>query len=127
MLFIFQPESEPKRDKDVDSRVRENILESEGCSKDAKRKVSAEEKVDGKSFGCTSTNIGEELDDSDWEEGSIPISNSAGDHEVTIELNETPDSTRKKRIRRASAEDKVNQKFSFGIYIGIFVMTIFLC
>ncbi|XP_009334424.2 DNA repair protein RAD4 [Pyrus x bretschneideri] len=103
---IGKPESEPKRDKDVDSRVRGNILESEGCSKDAKRKVSAEEKVDGESFGCTSTNIREELDDSDWEEGSIPISNFAGDHEVTIELNETPDSTRKKRIHRASAEDK---------------------
>lgn len=127
MLFIFQAESEPKRDKDVDSRVRRNILESEGCSKDAKRKVSAEGKVDGESLGCTSTDIREELDDSDWEEGSIPVSNSAGDHEVTIELNETPDSARKKRIRRASAEDKVNQRFSFGIYIGIFVMTNFLC
>lgn len=46
----------------------------------------------------------EELDDSDWEDGTV----ARDDHPVTIELNITPNSTVQKQIRRASAEDKVN-------------------
>ncbi|ONI17468.1 hypothetical protein PRUPE_3G161000 [Prunus persica] len=104
---IGKSESGAKRDEeDVDSRVRGNSLETAGGSKDAKKKVSWEEKVDRESFQCSFTDTKEELDDADWEDGPVPILNSVGDHEVTIELNETPDSTRRKRIRRASAEDK---------------------
>lgn len=86
-------------------------METEACSRDALRKISGEEKDDGKSFQCTFMDSKEELDDSDWEDGPVPVSNSIGSHEVTIELNETPDSRRRKRSRRASVEDKVIQRF----------------
>ncbi|PON89056.1 DNA repair protein Rad [Trema orientale] len=49
------------------------------------------------------------MDDSDWEDGAIPTLDSATNHqEVTIEFNETPtpDSVRRKSLRRFSAEDK---------------------
>lgn len=45
----------------------------------------------------------EELDDSDWEDGTVAMD----DHPMTIELNVTPVSSVQKQIRRASAEDKV--------------------
>lgn len=90
-------------------------METEACSRDALRKISREEKDDGKTFQCTFTDSKEELDDSDWEDGPVSVSNSIGSHQVTIELNETPDSRRRKRSRRASVEDKVIQRFLVSI------------
>jgi xeroderma pigmentosum group C-complementing protein len=46
----------------------------------------------------------EELDDSDWEDGTVAMD----DHSMTIELNVTPDSSVQKQIRRASAKDKAS-------------------
>ncbi|GFY90759.1 DNA repair protein Rad4 family [Actinidia rufa] len=54
----------------------------------------------------------EELDESFWEDGAFPISNSPNNHQnnlfngVTIEFDGTPDSGKRKTIHRASAEDK---------------------
>ncbi|XP_062003363.1 DNA repair protein RAD4 isoform X1 [Rosa rugosa] len=105
--LIGKQESGPQRDKkDVDATVGSNALETEACSRDALQKVSRDAKGDGESFQCSFTNSREELNDSDWEDGPVPISNSIGGHEVTIEINETPDSRRQKRSRRASVEDK---------------------
>ncbi|MCI30738.1 DNA repair protein complementing XP-C cells, partial [Trifolium medium] len=42
----------------------------------------------------------EELDDSDWEDGTVAMD----DHSMTIELNVTPDSSVPKKIRRELAE-----------------------
>ena len=50
----------------------------------------------------------EELDDSDWEEGTVAMD----DRPVSIEFNVTPDSTVQKQMRRASAKDKVNYYLS---------------
>ena len=50
----------------------------------------------------------EELDDSDWEEGTVAMD----DRPVSIEFNVTPDSTAQKQMRRASAKDKVNYYLS---------------
>ncbi|KAL6225771.1 hypothetical protein ACLB2K_004620 [Fragaria x ananassa] len=105
--LIGKHEPGPQRDKkDVDARVASNALETEACSRDALRKVSRDTNGDEESFQCSFMDSREELDDSDWEDGPVPISNSMGGHEVTIEINETPDSRRRKRSRRASVEDK---------------------
>ncbi|KAL3525010.1 hypothetical protein ACH5RR_013382 [Cinchona calisaya] len=53
-----------------------------------------------------------ELDESEWEEGSIPAVNLANTSEehtiggVTVEFDVTPDSAKKKSARRATAEEK---------------------
>ncbi|XP_004289443.1 PREDICTED: DNA repair protein complementing XP-C cells homolog [Fragaria vesca subsp. vesca] len=105
--LIGKHEPGPQRDKkDVDARVASNALETEVCSRDALRKVSRDTNGDEESFQCSFMDSREELNDSDWEDGPVPISNSMGGHEVTIEINETPDSRRRKRSRRASVEDK---------------------
>lgn len=60
-------------------------------------------------------------DDADWEEGCIPSSSTSNNinanqnNGVTIEFDALPNSPKKKRIRRATAEDKVNIHFSMPI------------
>lgn len=55
----------------------------------------------------------DDMQDSDWEDGSISTLDQGGDpfrhqiKEVTIEFNESPDSAGRKHARRASAEEKV--------------------
>lgn len=99
----------------MDARVASNALETEACSRDALRKVTRDTNGDEESFQCSFMDSREELNDSDWEDGPVPISNSMGGHEVTIEINETPDSRRRKRSRRASVEDKVHQRSQISI------------
>lgn len=56
----------------------------------------------------------DELDESEWEEGSLPTVNLAKSSEehmiggVTVEFDVSPDSAKKKSIRRATAEEKVD-------------------
>lgn len=63
-----------------------------------------------------------EMDDSDWEDGSIPVNHSTkNDLEshikgVTIEF-DAGDSARQKAVRRATAEEKVNYLFLITFYI----------
>lgn len=78
--------------------------EVEHCSRNSIGKDSADEKCGHLSIdeGCIDKK--EELDDSDWEDGTVAMD----DQSMTIELNVTPDSSVKKQIRRASAEDKVS-------------------
>ncbi|XP_061349363.1 DNA repair protein RAD4 isoform X2 [Gastrolobium bilobum] len=64
--------------------------------------ASAKEKCGNESLDQGYLDNEEELDDSDWEDGTVAMD----DRPVTIELNVTPDSAVKKQIRRASAEDK---------------------
>ena len=108
--ILFQPASGSKRNgkPDLDSRVKSVVLEADGCSRDVTRNTLREGKVDEEGFQCTLSESKEEMDDSDWEDGSIPVLDSASNHEVTIEFNETPDSVRRRPVRRATAEDKVN-------------------
>ncbi|KAL5537945.1 hypothetical protein UlMin_045126, partial [Ulmus minor] len=87
--------------EDVDLRVKSVTLEVEDCCTDA-----TGEKVDERSLQGTLSDGKEKMYDSDWEDGSIPILDSAGDHQVTIEFNKTPDSQKRKPVRRASADDK---------------------
>lgn len=92
----------------MDPRDRWSISEVEGCSRDALVKTASEERLDGESLRNNSPENGNELNDLDWEDGSIPILDSTNNLPVTIEISETPSSNRKKPARRASAEDKVN-------------------
>ncbi|CAK8538012.1 unnamed protein product [Lathyrus sativus] len=72
------------------------------CSRNSIGKDSAEEKCGRVSLDEGYVDKKEELDDSDWEDGTVAMD----DFPVTIELNVTPDSSVKKQIRRVSAEDK---------------------
>lgn len=93
--------------QDVDLRVKSVTLEAGGCSTDAARDTLREEKVDGETLQDPLSDSKEEMNDSDWEDGSIPNSDFTGNQEVTIEFDETPDSVKRKPVRRATAEDKV--------------------
>ncbi|GMY24860.1 DNA repair protein RAD4 [Fagus crenata] len=102
------PDSGPKKhDKlDVDLGAQWNTSEAEVCSRDAKGKAACENRVDGGSLQHFLSEKREELNDVDWEDGSIPILDSTYNLPVTIEFSETPNSGIRKPVRRASAEDK---------------------
>ncbi|KAI5434745.1 DNA repair protein RAD4 [Lathyrus oleraceus] len=72
------------------------------CGKNYIGKDSAEEKCGRVSLDEGYMDKKEELNDSDWEDGTVAMD----DFPVTIELNVTPGSSVKKQIRRVSAEDK---------------------
>lgn len=122
LLFLFcfvsfsQPKIGSKRSEiqDTGGRVTWNALDSEGCGRSAIGRSTLEKEVDEKSSQDTYLNSGEDINESDWEEGSIPTLDSVDNHqnagikEVTIELSGLLDSSQQKPIRRASAEDKVN-------------------
>lgn len=97
---------------DTGGRVTWNALDSEGCGRSAIGRSTLEKEVDEKSSQDTYLNSGEDINESDWEEGSIPTLDSVDNHqnagikEVTIELSGLLDSSQQKPIRRASAEDK---------------------
>lgn len=76
-------------------------METGHCS--VTRNASIEEKCANASLNKSNLDNKEELDDSDWEDGSV----ATDVRPMTIELNVTTDSTVPKRIRRASAQDKV--------------------
>lgn len=67
------------------------------------RNASTEEKCVNASLDRSNLDNKEEMDDSDWEDGRV----ATDDCPMTIELNVTSDSAVQKRIRRASAQDKV--------------------
>ncbi|XP_062107517.1 DNA repair protein RAD4 [Humulus lupulus] len=90
--------------QDIDSSVKSAVLEADGCCRDTSGNT--EYKVDEESLQCTLSENRAEIDDLDWEDGSIPTFDPASNHEVTIEFNETPDSVRRKPIHRVTAEDK---------------------
>ncbi|KAK7300683.1 hypothetical protein RJT34_11531 [Clitoria ternatea] len=96
------PEFEPEQNA---TRLLEPILQQKTsevghCSRNSMENASAEDKCGNLNQGYLDNK--EELDDSDWEDGTISMDNRP----VTIELNVTPHSTVKKQNRRASAEDK---------------------
>ncbi|XP_042501207.1 DNA repair protein RAD4 isoform X2 [Macadamia integrifolia] len=76
---------------------------------DTKGKSLAEEKVEEQTLHSASPDKEEGTDDSDWEDGLIPIPDSR-EHtlatEVTVEFSDSPSSVKRRPIRRASAEDK---------------------
>ncbi|XP_027192928.1 DNA repair protein RAD4 isoform X3 [Cicer arietinum] len=90
-----------------EAQLLESILlpktsEVEHCSRNSIANDSAEEKCGHVSLDQGYMDNKEELDDSDWEDGTVAMD----DHPMTIELNVTPVSSVQKQIRRASAEDK---------------------
>ncbi|KAJ0098902.1 hypothetical protein Patl1_21240 [Pistacia atlantica] len=96
----------------LDKRVTWNDVDAGACSKDAIGNSSME--VDEERIERLQDNFldkSEEMDDSDWEDGSIPVNHSTeNDPEshikgVTIEF-DAEDSARRKPVRRATAEEK---------------------
>ncbi|XP_059623197.1 DNA repair protein RAD4 [Cornus florida] len=108
----LESRSEGNDKESLDTRVTQNKKEAEGCSRDAIRNTPLENMVEGESFQETATGGKEEIDELDWEDGSIPILHSTNNHQndtfrgMTIEFDRSPDSAKRKPIRRASAEDK---------------------
>jgi xeroderma pigmentosum group C-complementing protein len=78
--------------------------EVEHCRRSSIGKDPAEEKSGHVSLDEDYMDKKEEMDDSDWEDGTVAMD----DHSMTIELNVTPDSSTQKQIRRASAKDKAS-------------------
>ncbi|XP_044468590.1 DNA repair protein RAD4 isoform X2 [Mangifera indica] len=96
----------------LEKRVTWNDVDGRGCSKDAIGITSME--VDEERVEELQDNLldkSKEMDDSDWEDGSIPVNHSTkNDLEshikgVTIEF-DAGDSARQKAVRRATAEEK---------------------
>ncbi|XP_028055256.1 DNA repair protein RAD4 [Camellia sinensis] len=104
--------SEKTDEHGVAKRNKENALDGAGCSSDAIQSTPSKDTVEGKAFHHTNPDSEEELDESFWEDGSLHILNSVNNFQkdlvngVTIEFEGTPDSGKRKTIRRASAEDK---------------------
>ncbi|KAL5102173.1 hypothetical protein RYX36_006500 [Vicia faba] len=96
----FEPEQNVTRV--LEPIVPPKTSEVEHCNRNSIGKDSAEEKCGHISLDEGYADRKEELDDSDWEDGTVAMD----DLPMTIELNVTPDSSVKKQIRRASAEDK---------------------
>ncbi|XP_030482438.2 DNA repair protein RAD4 isoform X1 [Cannabis sativa] len=96
--------SEKDDKQDIDSRVKLTVSEADGCSRDTTGSTLREDKVE-ETLPCNLSESRADIDDLDWEDGSIPSLDPAS-NEVTIEFNETPDSVRRKPIRRVTAEDK---------------------
>ncbi|RDX74721.1 DNA repair protein RAD4, partial [Mucuna pruriens] len=97
---VLEFEPEQNETQVLDPILQHKNSEIGHCRRNSMENASAEEKC-GNS-GQDYLDNKEELDDSDWEDGTV----ARDDHPVTIELNMTPHSTVKKQIRRASAEDK---------------------
>lgn len=98
-------------------------MDAGGCSKNAIGNPSME--VDEERVERLQDNLldkSEEMNDSDWEDGSVPVKNSTeNDPEshikgVTIEF-DAEDSARRKPVRRATAEEKVNCIFPIALEI----------
>lgn len=76
----------------------------------------------------------DEMNGSDWEDGSIPTLNNTNDNDrdnvnrsVTIEFDASPsDSAKRKPVRRASVEEKVISVMQDYSYICIFGCMIFV-
>lgn len=96
--------------QEVDKRVTWSDVDAHGCSIDAMGNTLRE--LDEGRLQDNVLDGGEEMYDSDWEDGSIPVACSKENHPesdikgVTIEF-DAADSVTKKPVRRASAEDKV--------------------
>lgn len=113
-MFYFQPKSQSKvkERKDVDKRVTWNDVDAQECSRDTIGNTLRE--VDSRKLQDNVLDSGEEMYDSDWEDGSFPVPCSEENRPeshikgVTIEF-DTTESVTRKPVRRASAEDKVKQ------------------
>ncbi|XP_043702335.1 DNA repair protein RAD4 isoform X2 [Telopea speciosissima] len=95
--------------QNVKRNLRYDVLLDGITTTDTKGKTPVEEKVEEQNPHSASPDKEEGSDDSDWEDGLIPIPDSR-EHtlatEVTVEFSESPSSVKKRSIRRASAEDK---------------------
>lgn len=86
-------------------------LAAERCNENVIASCSGDVDVNEANIPNSVSQVLEDLDDSDWEDGSVQPLDGTESHPLTIEfsdMQQTPDSTRKKPIRQASAADKVN-------------------
>lgn len=114
-FFLFYPQSESGLKRNgkqvVDTRITWNDLDGQGLTQDPT--VNETRESDRGSFHNTPQDSDEEMDDIDWEDGSTAILESVNNHpgdgirKVTIEFSDSPDSAKRKSVRRATAEEKV--------------------
>ena len=86
-------------------------LETERCNENVIASCSEDVDVPEVNLQNSVSEVLEDLDDSDWEDGCVRPLDGTESQPLTIEISEIqeiPDSTKRKPIRRASAADKVN-------------------
>ncbi|XP_024980877.1 DNA repair protein RAD4 isoform X2 [Cynara cardunculus var. scolymus] len=93
-------------------RHAQNISEVDGSSGHAKLENSIPLKADGRSPQQAKSELEDVMADSDWEDGSNPNLNSESSHpghinkDIAIEFDASPGTSKRKSVRRASAEEK---------------------
>ncbi|XWS75588.1 hypothetical protein CRYUN_Cryun01aG0103500 [Craigia yunnanensis] len=108
--YVRQNDVKTNEQEVVDTMVAQNASKAEDYSRDAVG--SSQLEVDVRSHQDTLFDDSEDMNDSDWEDGSIPKLDPV-DHSpnetmkgLTIEFDEPSGSAGRKPVRRASAEDK---------------------
>lgn len=116
-LFPLQPQREQKGngDKSTGTAAASDTRETESCSRDAIDNIPSEVKVEDGKYSKQENE--DEIDDPDWEDGSIPASHSTENNQeelingMTVEFDVSPGSAKQKAVRRATAEEKVNEDY----------------
>ncbi|XP_038874852.1 DNA repair protein RAD4 isoform X2 [Benincasa hispida] len=101
----------------MDKKVK---LEAETCIENVIVSCSMDDDVREVNLQNPVSEVLEDLDDSDWEDGCVHTLDGTESHPLTIEFSEmqqTPDSTRRKPIRRASAADKEIAEFVHKVHL----------
>lgn len=101
----------------MDNKV---TLEAERCNENIIVSCSGDVDVHEVNLQNSISEVLEDLDDSDWEDGCVRTLDGTESQPLTIEFSEmqqTPDSTRRKPIRRASAADKEIAEFVHKVHL----------
>lgn len=105
-------ESDKSKEPCNDTTKQRDILNAASHSEDLGQEISPEKKVKGVNVMPSDASGDDEQDDIEWEDGSVPTSRSEKDVNeglvdgVTVEFDALPTPTKRKVVRRATAEEK---------------------
>ncbi|XP_050946372.1 DNA repair protein RAD4 isoform X2 [Cucumis melo] len=107
--------------KDVNLAMDKKVtLEAERCNENVTASCSEDVDVHEVNLQNSVSEVLEDLYDSDWEDGCVQTSDGTESQPLTIEISEIqeiPDSTKRKPIRRASAADKEITEFVHKVHL----------
>ncbi|KGN51059.1 DNA repair protein RAD4 isoform X2 [Cucumis sativus] len=107
--------------KDVNLAMDKKVtLETERCNENVIASCSEDVDVPEVNLQNSVSEVLEDLDDSDWEDGCVRPLDGTESQPLTIEISEIqeiPDSTKRKPIRRASAADKEIAEFVHKVHL----------
>lgn len=105
----------------MESGLKEKQTADNYSSRKITERTSSKEKVEC-GIAQQATHDDDQMEEPDWEEGSVNTFSSRNDHEegkissVTIEFEASPDTAKRKAICRASAEDKVKHITELNVF-----------